>query len=412
MNDKNNILLISDDSKLSKILEKKLIFLRKTDNVIVSDYEHAKRNIQLALPEIIILHENSEKIKTINLISDIMNNDDTSSIILLADNSDADFILTAYDAGIVDFAASNADDFELVIRTVNDMKDEAVKNKLKRNNRLLIQTGIIDELTGLYSQKYAKCVIENEINYNLLDDGMFMALEPSEESKNKFSIEKMAKALKLSVRADDIVTLAKGAKFYLLLPKTDFNGAVSVIKKIKLNYGDNFEVKAGVTSFVHKSFEQMEHEVLKALSEAVYSKENYVFVDEKEETLDDWLEVENSEAKNYKLFRQIFNKKMDKVIAPVFFRLQKAYEEKLFGTTIEQYTDGEQCVFCLKNKKQESSLRIVYPGFAKIVIYITHEGLDSPENNEISMPLTKITQKELINIVENFIKEFKYTSIE
>lgn len=412
MNDKNNILLISDDEKLSKTLVKKLIFLRQTDNVIVSDYEHAKRNIQLALPNIIILHECLEKLKTIDLISDVVKNDDTSSIILLTDNNDADFILSAYDAGIVDFASSNAADFELVIRAVNNMKNMSVKNKLKRNNRLLIQSGIIDELTGLYSQKHAKCVIENEINYNLLDDGVFMAVEPSEESKTKFSIEKMAKALKASIRSYDVVTLAKGAKFYVLLPKTDLNGALTVMQKIKLNYGDNFEIKAGITSFARKTFEQVEREALKALSEAVYSNENFVFVEDKHETLDDWLDVDDDTSKNYKLFRQIFNKKMDKIIAPVFFRLQKAYEEKLFGTTIEQYTDGEQCVFCLKNKKQESNLRIVYPGFAKIVIYITHEGLDSPENRELSLPLTKITQKELIEIVENFIKEFKYTSIE
>ena len=68
-------------------------------------------------------------------------------------------------------------------------------------------------------------------------------------------------------------------------------------------------------------------------------------------------------------------------------------------------------MFHLKNKNQDSTLRIVYPGFAKIVIYITHEGLDSPENKEIQLPLTKISQKELISIVEEFIKDFKYTSV-
>ena len=122
------------------------------------------------------------------------------------------------------------------------------------------------------------------------------------------------------------------------------------------------------------------------------------------------LVTEADEPKNYKIFRQIFNKKMEKVIAPVFFRLQKAWEEKLFDTQIEQFTDNEQCVFHLKNKKQDSILRIVYPGFAKIVIYINHEGLDSPENKEIQLSLTKISQKELITIVEDLIKDFKYTS--
>ena len=65
----------------------------------------------------------------------------------------------------------------------------------------------------------------------------------------------------------------------------------------------------------------------------------------------------------------------------------------------------------MKNNKQDSTLKIVYPGFAKIIISITHDGLDSPENSEIQLPLTKINQKKLISIVEDFIKDFKYTSV-
>lgn len=140
----------------------------------------------------------------------------------------------------------------------------------------------------------------------------------------------------------------------------------------------------------------------------INNQEMVIYAD-KNETLDDWLDTPHISEKNYKLFKQIFNKKLEKVIAPVFYRLQKSYEEKLFNTKIEQYTDENQSVFCLKNPKQESKLKIVYPGFAKIIIYITHAGLDSPENSEITMPLNKITQKELIRIVEDFIKEFKTT---
>ena len=195
------------------------------------------------------------------------------------------------------------------------------------------------------------------------------------------------------------------------MPKTSVNGAIVVLNKIKENYGDNFEICAGISSISHKSFDEMEHDVLQALSDAIATNAEYVLAEEKEtDTLDDWLVTEADEPKNYKIFRQIFNKKMEKVIAPVFFRLQKAWEEKLFDTQIEQFTDNEQCVFHLKNKKQDSILRIVYPGFAKIVIYINHEGLDSPENKEIQLSLTKISQKELITIVEDFIKDFKYTS--
>lgn len=412
MNNKNNILLITDDENLSKVLVKKLIFLRKTDSVIVSNYADAVINYKSALPEIILVHEDLDKKNTISLLSDLNKIDESISAILLVNSYDGEFILNAYDAGIVDFTSVNSADFELVIRSVNNLKTASLKHSLTRNSRLLTQNGIIDDLTGVYSYKYSKSAVMNEIDYNLINNGSFVAVEPAEESKTKFSIERFANSVKKSVRARDIVTLGKGTKFYMLLPNTYFNGALSVVSKIKENYGDDFKLKSGITEISGKSFEQMEHEVLSALAECAYSKMDYVFVEDKQETLDEWLDVDSSENKNYKLFRQIFNKKMDKIIAPVFYRLQKAYEEKLFDTEIEQYTNEEQCVFNLKNKKQKSSLRIVYPGFAKILIYITHEGLESPDNKEITMPLTKITQKELIKIAEDFIKEFKYTSID
>lgn len=412
MDNKTNILLICDDKSLAERLAKKLVFMRVGDSVKISDYEHARRNIQILVPELLFVCEHAQKVLTLNLISDVVENDLDSSVILLVKNYDSEFILAAYDAGITDFSSIEAQNFELVIRAVNNLKLHSVKYLEQRNKKLLIQHGIIDELTGFYTARNAKCVFENEVDDNLIKSGVFIAIEPDEKSKATFSIEKFACAVKQSVRSVDLVSLAKGAKFYLFLPYELEAGALTVIEKIELNYGNGFRLKAGITEIAGKSFERIELEVLKALSEAICSKKSYVFVKEdKPATLDDWLDDENVE-KNYKLFKQVFNKKLEKVIAPVFYRLQKAYEEKLFGTQIEQYTEEEQCVFLLKNRIHESCLKIVYPGFNKIVIYITHAGLDSPEDKEISLPLSKVTPKELFDIVESFIKEFKYTSID
>ncbi len=410
MNDKNSILLISDDVNLSKVIESKLLFLRANDSIVVSEYKDAISSLKYSSADIVLIHENISQQATLDLIKKVREFGNIC-IILLVNNYDKDMILASYDAGIDDFTFATAEDFELVIRTVNNIKHNSIKLQAMRNQKLLEQLNVIDELTGLYNYNYSKQVIENYIDDNLLDDGIFLAIAPSENSKVKFSIEKMAQAILSSIRVDDTATLGRGAKFYILLPKTSVNGAIVVLNKIKENYGDNFEICAGISSISHKSFDEMEHDVLQALSDAIATNAEYVLAEEKEtDTLDDWLVTEADEPKNYKIFRQIFNKKMEKVIAPVFFRLQKAWEEKLFDTQIEQFTDNEQCVFHLKNKKQDSILRIVYPGFAKIVIYINHEGLDSPENKEIQLSLTKISQKELITIVEDFIKDFKYTS--
>ena len=87
--------------------------------------------------------------------------------------------------------------------------------------------------------------------------------------------------------------------------------------------------------------------------------------------------------------------------------MQKNWEEKLFSTNIEQYVNEQECIFELIHKKQKSSLKLVYQGFTKIVVQIIHEGLDSPENDEFSISLTKINQTLLIDIMEKFIKDFK-----
>ena len=365
----------------------------------------------LILATLVIIHtifSNSKK-ETIELIKNLRSNE-AICIILLAKEYDEELILTSYDSGIDDFVMSDADAFELVIRVINNIKHNSIKLKTLRNSKILEQLHVIDELTGIYSYNYSQQVIENAIDNNLYKEGIFMIVSPSEETKTTFSIEKMSSAVSKSVRVNDIVTLGRGTRFYIFLPKTDVNGALVVFNKIKENYGENYELRVGISEITNKTFNDFEKDALQALSDALATNTDYVLAEAKEATLDEWLEDTENKPQNYKIFKQIFNKKLEKVISPVFFRLQKTWENKLFETEIEQSTNDNMCIFHLKNKKQDSTLRIIYPGFAKIIVTINHDGLDSPENKEIQLSLPKVTQKELINIVEEFIKDFKYTT--
>ena len=409
MNDKNNILLISYDVDYAKILASKIIFLRKNDNIVISGFEDAMNFTEIYAPDIVLVHGRSDE-KTLDLIKNLRKKE-ALCIILISDSNDAAFILSAYDYGADDFVLASADDFEFVLRIVHNIKHNSIKLLHLRNQKILEQSGVIDYETGIYNYNSAKQIIENYIDDNLFDCGTFLVVAPAEESKTKFNTGKMAEVLKNSVRVDDIITFGKGLKFYLMMPKTDLNQALIVFNKIKDYCCNDLDICAGLASISNKNFDQMEHDALNALSNALTKNMEYAFAEEKESTLDEWLDDQALHSKGYKIFRQIFNKKLEKVITPVFYRLQKNYEEKLFDTQIEQYTNEEQCVFRLSNKKQESTLRIIYPGFAKIIVYITHEGLDSPENREIQLALTKITQKELVKIVEDFIKEFKKVSV-
>lgn len=181
-----------------------------------------------------------------------------AAIFLLINDYDEELVLACYDVGIDDFAMAGADAFELVIRTVNDIKHNSIKLKAMRNTKLLEQLHVVDDLTGLYNYNFAKQVIENVIDDNLIDFGSFMVISPSEEAKSKFSVEKMAKAICGSIRVDDVATFGRGAKFYIFLPKTDFNGAIVVLNKIKASYGEDFELSVGISGITHKTFDEME----------------------------------------------------------------------------------------------------------------------------------------------------------
>lgn len=403
----DNILLITDNDEIVDNVLSKLILLRESDSIAVSDYKMARKILENTGVSIVLVHQKEDQEKTINFIKSILS--DNYSIILLVDEYNQDLILSAYDIGIKDYFSINSDAYEMLIRTVNCFKFQTLKNKNNRDTILLKALGSVDSETGFYKYKYCKDLLTDIVKDKQFYNGMFLIIAPSEETKNRYSADKLAKAIKQTIRGNDIATIVSGGKFYLMLPNIDKVGAYSVVEKIQNILGEKLIIHAGISKIGDKDFTRLEKEAYAALADAYQTKDTAVFLEEKVRTLDNWLNDDEKDEKNYKLFKNAYNNKLEKVITPVFFRLQKAYEEKLFETKISQYCDELQSVFQLSNPKQESRLKIIYPGFAKIVIYIIHDGLDSPENKEISLNLNEITPKILSKIIEDFIKEFKTT---
>ncbi len=402
----NNILLITNNTSTIETFDEKLILLRESDKMSYCNYEDAPDVVFMNKYDLAIIQEHENKEKTLNLIKYIK--DKCNNIILLINKYNRDFVLNAYDEGIDDYVSINADPSEILIRVINCIKKTNLKNEVLQYKSYLKEYGIISKDTDFISPKFTQDICQLELN-NFKDKGALIILSPDEDGKANFSDENFVYAIKKSIRHGDITTTASGSKYYIMLNETGLNGAIAVYEKIKSELKDKFTIKAGICEIKGRKFSDIEKKAQCALSDAMINNQEMVIFADKNETLDEWLEPPQINEKNYKLFKQIFNKKLEKVIAPVFYRLQKSYEEKLFNTKIEQYTNENQSVFSLKHPKQDSKLKIVYPGFAKIIIYITHSGLDSPENSEISIPLNKITQKELIRIVEDFINEFKRT---
>lgn len=400
----SNILLVTNEESITKDFPNKLILLRETDDLSYCDYEDAPDIVFTDKPDIVIVHEHKEKDKTLNLIKYIKTQID--SVLLLINNYDRNFILSAYDEGIDDYFGINSDASEISIRTVNCIKKDNLKKNINRYSNYLKAYELLDSSDNYISSKNSENILNIELQTKNYRNGALLLIEPDEEGKASYSSDKMKTALNKSIRNTDIIANSSGIKTFIMISEGGIAGAAKILDKIKKELNNEISIKAGICEITSNKFDIIEKHTQCALSESLSSGQEFtIFANNEPE--ENWLE--EPKEKNYKLFKNAFNKKLEKVITPVFYRLQKSWEEKLFNTKIEQYTSDSQSVFRLINPKQTSLLKIVYPGFAKVIVYITHEGLNSPENKEISLSLNEINNKEITHIIEEFIREFKNT---
>ena len=411
LHDNNNILLITNYEEIAKLVLEKLVLLRDNDRITVCNSQKIKKTLENSLCCVVILHEDSENPHaTIKLISTIKETKPNAEVILLLNNENKDLILKAYDTGIYDYFSTEAPDYEMLIKTINCFKLRTFKDIASRNEQFLYQLGVIDSKNGLYKYNYLK-----EIFIDLSDDlriqnGVFAILTLDDKTKTKISTNRLAGAIKSCVRQDDIVATARGGKFYLIIPNIDIEGTKAVIKKIQDKMGEDFKIRSGLSKIGIQSFETLDKNTLDSLTSAVQNDVMCVSLSDNHGNSNSWLEEDNKTEKSFKLFKMAFSKKLNEVITPVFFRFQKECETKLTNTNVSQYANSIECVFSLKNELIHSELVLRYNGFAKIKIEIIHSGLDSAENSKIELPLSKLTEKELLKLLKQLKDEYKQSA--
>lgn len=414
MIDSNNILLITDYENVATSILKKLVLLRKNDKITVTDTKNLKKALGNSLYCVVILHELEDENSTIKAINNIKEAKPDSEILLLLNDINAELILKAYDSGIYDYILTDSEDYEMLIKTVNCFKLRAVKEKAERNEKFLYQQGVIDSKTNLYQYKYLKEIFIDLSDSLRIQNGVFAILTLDDKTKTKISTNRLANAIKTSVRADDIVGVARGGKFYIILPNIDLEGTNALLKKIQNKMGKDFKLRAGLSKIKNQLFETLDKNAQDGLIAATQNNTISVCLENSNTMQNAWLEDEeqNSAKKDFKLFKIAFTNKMNSVITPVFFRTQKEFETKLTNTKVSQYTNNVECVFCLQNENIQSELVIRYNGFAKFKIEIIHSGLDSAENSKQEIPLSKMTEKFLTNLLKQLKDEYKYSQKE
>ena len=406
----NNILLISENTEATELILNKLVLLRDNDKIeICNNYKETKKALQNSLCCVVLLYANiNDQDSVIKSIRTIKDTKQDIEIILIPSDINSEFILKAYDAGIYDYVPIDAESFDFVIKTINCYKLRTLKNIEQRNEKFLYQQGVIDEKTNLYKYNYLK-----EIFIDISDDlrikkGIFCILTLDEKNKTKISTNRLAGIIKNTVRGDDIIAIARGGKFYAILPNIDLEGTKNLLNKIQDRIGNDFKIRAGLSKIGIQSFETLDKLTQDSLKSAIQNDEMCISLTEQLNPVEMWIDEENiSQHKDFKLFKVAFTNKMKNVIEPIFFRFQKECETKLTNTHVSQYANNIESVFSLKNENLHSELVIRFNGFAKFKIEINHSGLDSAENTKLEIPLSKLTDKELTKLLKQLKQEYK-----
>lgn len=403
-----NTLLITNQDDVKQKFQDNLVLLRGSDKVITASYGEAPDVLYEIRPEIIILHEHENREKTAGMIKYIREKKlySASQILLVANSYDKAFILAAYDAGITDYITVKSDPSEILIRTINCIKKSDMAGKISLLSENLRTYGILDTKTDFYTEKYEKDVFDVRLHMDNYKGGCYIIISPDISAMKDGAAENLVIAIRKSVRIGDMVAVLAGSK-YSIMVKTGLEGAIRIYEKIAEELQNEITLSAGIAVIDTEKFNEVRNKAVSALNNAkLQGGGYYVYSQDDTSGSEDWLELPQEKNKTYKLFKNAFSKKIENVIAPIFYRTQKAYEEKIGNAKIEQFTDEQQSVFRIVSGKYESRLTMRYPRYAKLIIYITHSGLDTPDNREISLNMNQITESRIEEIMESFINEF------
>ena len=398
-----NIILITNDNKIENFIKSKLLLLREVDDIVVTNYFNAKNDIQKYFPDVAIIYCSYEQEECLDLIREIK----SVPSILLMENYDKEFLLSAFDEGIVDYLTLSASDADVLIRTIWALKHKYERERNDSMQNLLENMNIKEKNSAVYIDYQQIFNFETEKIKQTNREAVFMVLSPTDNARLNWDEKIFSDKVCELLRTGDIIAKAPNFRYYILLNKTNTKGAFVIFDRIKKETG--IDIAAGISVISNQSFDELEYETLNANIDALSSGKEIIVVNH-DNSSDAWIdELKTAPKKNFKLFKQAFNKKLENVIIPVFYRMQQLYEKNIPDAKIEQNVNEKQSLFIIKCNELENTFKITYPGFSKINIDILHDGLDSAENKRVSFNINELNEDFLEALLDEFYKDVKQT---
>ncbi len=401
----NIVVLITDNEKVAQKVNKKVLLLRNTDILQTIHHADCFDKVRKIKPVLIFYHlKLNREDDFLNFLQKARQNKDlkTCSIILIYDDLDENLLCSAFEKGVTDFIRTTASDTEYTIRTLwcLQQRDNVEDNKNKKD--LLSQLKILDRKNQVFTENYTYTVLKEE---SKKDWGCFAVVAPDINSRNKISPDTLMSIIKDNVRTCDILGYASDFKIYLWFRNTSNEDTRKILTKIKKALTSDFTISAGYTETKEIPFDEAEVLANKALSKALLKGNSFICVQEKPKQQKP--KTTKIDIQNFKQHKANSAKKLETILSPLFFQMQKTNEDKLFETKITQNVSEEKSYFSLKNQDCESSFIVTYPGFTTINIEILQKINDKEKRKKYYIDTNELSEEKIEEMLEDFINDFQ-----
>ncbi|MBR1617811.1 hypothetical protein IJ670_06635 [bacterium] len=440
MTDVNTIMVVSNKNDFISQVSQKLVLLRNLDKIKSTSFQDALDTMEESYPNTIIVHCDNNKPDANDFIKQVKSKEKFSNIpiLFINENCTREMVIEAYDLGISDILFMPIIDYELIIRTLWCLRQNEANLKVESRKNFMSQIGLSTEGSGVYSKEYCDEFLKSEIiqTHKYSAHACILLMSADKENNSPTKNKDLISVIQKSIRLNDTIIEKDEGEYYIYLQKTKLNGAYSVFERI-INQAGELGVSAGVVEVLSDDFDEIKLALEKASQKAKENINSLIvasgfWADEEKpklslETPKDYnarktqeIIQEKQEAHknatttsqtakspgNVKLFHQMYTKKLNVVIAPVFKKYEANVKIK-HPTMTSEAKIGRVSYFKLSKDSLSAIFLIEYDGYdsVNLNIDIIDEGQKRLSETE-KIDFTVLNYQKVSLMLSELIDEF------
>lgn len=384
------IVLITNDSDFFEYISP-MLKLRKSDELFTFKFNEIPEKIHLLDTSVIIINSEFSKEQTIELLKILKSN----ATLVFSFNEEEKFKMECLNNGALSFFTplTNREEFCATVSMAFKISSLITQNKLYRE--MLVKKGILKQNNEVLLNYEEILDWQVEKSKQEVSTSVLVAIAPDEKSKFVLQPNSIETCILNNIRKNDILMSFAVNKYFLLLFDTDIDGAKNIWAKINEQMPN--KVYAGFAKNLSKTRQQLVNEVLNDLHRAI----NFHRLIDDDENKD----VVNA---NFKQYRQDFNKKIEQILAPVFYQIKQKYSERLFGVKFEQESGEGYGILSIETKSKKAVCKITTPGTTKVIIDVSYfKNKNIIDTKRISLNPEELEEGLLSDVLEQFVLEFR-----